>query len=111
MFELVLASCVLAQAAKVEVALTPRGLALDCETTWRGPCKTMDRLAYASKLVVEAAKDTLAVKVDTDEKRELVEQHGVSAYPALVPLDARGKELRPAVGCRSAAELVELLKP
>lgn len=84
---------------------------VDFETSWCGPCKTMDQLVYTSKAVVDAAEGTLAVKVDGDEKRELVKQYGVSAYPTLILLDAQGKELRRAVGYRSVSEVVELLKP
>ncbi len=84
---------------------------VDFETTWCGPCKTMDKLVYTSKAVADAASSIVAVKVDGDEHRDLVKQYGVSAYPTLIVLDATGKETRRAVGYRSIIEVVELLKP
>jgi thiol-disulfide isomerase/thioredoxin len=84
---------------------------VDFETAWCGPCKTMDQLVYSAAAVVDGAKDTFAVKVDGDEQRELVKKYGVSAYPTLILLDAQGRELRRAVGYRSVAEMVEMLKP
>jgi thiol-disulfide isomerase/thioredoxin len=83
---------------------------VDFETTWCGPCATMNQLVYTSKPVVDAAKDVLAVKVDGDEHRDLVKQYGVSAYPTIVLLASDGKEVRRAVGYRSVAEMVEMLK-
>ncbi len=84
---------------------------VDFETTWCGPCKTMDQLVYTAKPVVDAAKDFVAVKVDGDDHKDLVKQYGVTAYPTIVLLDSDGKELRRAVGYRSVAEMVEMLKP
>jgi len=71
----------------------------------------MDQLVYGAKPVVDAAKDLVAVKVDGDDHKDLVKQYGVTAYPTIVLLDSDGKELRRAVGYRSVAEMVEMLKP
>ncbi|MEZ5976482.1 MAG: thioredoxin family protein [Planctomycetota bacterium] len=54
---------------------------VDFETTWCGPCKTMNQIVYTAQPVVDAAAGVLAVKVDGDEHRELVKQHQISAYP------------------------------
>lgn len=84
---------------------------VDFETTWCGPCATMNQLVYTSKPVVDAAKDVIAVKLDGDEQRALVKQYSVGAYPTIVLLSSDGKELRRAVGYQSVAKMVEMLRP
>jgi len=84
---------------------------VDFETTWCGPCATMNQLVYTSKPVVDAAANVIAVKLDGDAQRELVKQYAVGAYPTIVLLSSDGKELRRAVGYQSVVQMVELLKP
>lgn len=84
---------------------------VDFETTWCGPCATMNQLVYTSKPVVDAAANVIAVKLDGDVQRELVKQYTVGAYPTIVLLGSDAKELRRAVGYQSVAQMVTLLKP
>jgi len=88
-----------------------RRVLVDFETTWCGPCATMNQLVYTARPVVDAARDVVAVKIDGDEHRDLAKQYGVTAYPTILLLDSEGKELRRAVGYRSVAEMVKLLEP
>jgi thiol-disulfide isomerase/thioredoxin len=84
---------------------------VDFETTWCGPCATMNQLVYTAKPVVDAAKDVIAVKLDGDEQRELVKKYTVGAYPTILLLASDGKELRRKVGYQGVAAMVEMLKP
>ena len=79
---------------------------IDFETTWCGPCAAMDRHVYSAAPVVEAAEGLLAVKVDGDASRDLVERYGVGAYPTLILLEEDGSELGRRVGYQSVADLV-----
>jgi thiol-disulfide isomerase/thioredoxin len=80
---------------------------VDFETTWCGPCKQMDQWVYTAADVVAAAGNVIAVKVDGDEHRDLVKQHGVKAYPTLLLLDEKGAEVQRAVGYQSVAAMVK----
>lgn len=94
-------------AAEKQAQAEKKRLFIDFETTWCGPCKTMDQWVYTAKAVVEASQGTVAVKVDGDEQRELVKRFSVGAYPTLILLDENGKEIRRAVGYRSVAEMTK----
>ncbi|MEQ1822896.1 MAG: thioredoxin family protein [Fimbriimonadaceae bacterium] len=80
-------------------------LFVDFETSWCGPCKSMDEWVYTAKAVVEAAREIVSVKVDGDEHRDLVKRFKVGAYPTLILIDKSGKEIRRAVGYRSIEEM------
>lgn len=83
---------------------------VDFETTWCGPCKQMDQWVYTAAAVVAAAEGMPCVKLDGDERRDLVKQYAVSGYPTMLLLDGDGKEVKRAVGYRSVAAMVEFLR-
>lgn len=82
---------------------------VDFETTWCGPCATMNKIVYSAAAVVEAAKSTLPLKVDGDERRDLTKRFNVGAYPTIILLDADGNELRRVVGYQSVAQMAAFL--
>ncbi|WP_309713207.1 thioredoxin family protein [Armatimonas sp.] len=88
---------------------TGKRLFVDFETTWCGPCKSMDSLVYSQLAVVEAAQNVVRVKVDGDLRRDLTKKLSVAAYPTMILLDSSGKELRRAVGYQRGTQLVEFL--
>jgi thiol:disulfide interchange protein len=96
-------------AALTEARLTEQLVFVDFVTTWCGPCKEMDRLVYTAADVVAAAQAVIAVQLDGDAERELVERYEVKGYPTLLLLDADGTVLKRAVGYTSVAEMVKLL--
>ena len=83
---------------------------LDFETVWCGPCKAMDRNVYPKQPVVDAAKGVIAVKLDGDMEKALVEKYGVKGYPTLILLDSDGKELRRAVGYQGIKQMQAFLR-
>ncbi|MDA1223402.1 MAG: thioredoxin family protein, partial [Planctomycetota bacterium] len=97
--------------ALADAKATGKRVFLDFETTWCGPCKQMDLMVYTARAVVTAAAtaDLICVKVDGDERRDLVKRFGVEAYPTLLVLSPEGEVLRREVGYRSVADTARLL--
>ena len=82
---------------------------LDFETTWCGPCKTMDQYVYTADTIVFATKNLIAVKIDGDEHRDQVKKYKIDGYPTLVLLDKEGNEIARGVGYQSVAKVLELV--
>ena len=83
---------------------------IDFVTTWCGPCRTMDKLVYTAKPMVECSKDYVFVKLDGDEEKHLVEKYGVSGYPTIILADKEGVAIRKVVGYQGVAAMQKLLK-
>jgi len=81
-------------------------LFIDFETTWCGPCKTMDLYVYTADVTVEAFSNILAIKIDGDEHRELVKKYEVKAYPTMIILSPKGKIIAKKVGYLSVKDIV-----
>lgn len=97
------------EAALAEAKSRGRRLFVDFQTTWCGPCHLMAQIVYTAAPVAEAAEDVVAVQVDGDDRRDLVDRFGVSAYPTMILLDSDGTEIRRAVGYRGVAAMAEFL--
>jgi thiol:disulfide interchange protein DsbD len=84
---------------------------VDFETTWCGPCKSMDEWIWTDADVAALLNGGyVGVKLDGDVEKDLVKQFTVSGYPTMFVLDASGKELKRVVGYRSSAEMMAQLK-
>lgn len=75
-----------------------KALFIDFETTWCGPCKTMDEWVYTADDVVDASQLVVAVKVDGDERLDLKERFAVKAFPTMILLSPEGEEIKRASG-------------
>ena len=95
--------------AEADAKEAGKRLFIDFETTWCGPCKTMDRWVYTALDVVTGAAGDVAVKVDGDEERELVKRFEVKAYPTMILLSPKGEVIRRAVGYQSVAAMKKFL--
>jgi thiol-disulfide isomerase/thioredoxin len=84
-------------------------LFVDFETSWCGPCKTMDQYVYTADLTVETFRNILAVKVDGDESRELVKKYDIKAYPTMIILSPEGKILGKRIGYQSIEDIVKFI--
>ena len=82
---------------------------IDFETTWCGPCKTMDQWVYTADTIIAATKNMVAVKVDGDEHKGLVKKYEVSGYPTLIVLNPDGSVKARALGYQSVAKTLALL--
>jgi thiol-disulfide isomerase/thioredoxin len=84
-------------------------LFVDFETTWCGPCKSMDEWIYTDAEVAAAMKAAyVGVKLDGDIDKALVKRYAVVCYPTMLVVDGAGKEVWRAVGYQSSKELLDL---
>jgi thiol-disulfide isomerase/thioredoxin len=98
------------EAAEKEARARGVALFIDFETTWCGPCKTMDQWVYTADEVVAAAGRLVAVKVDGDIRRDVVKRFGVEAYPTMVLISPIGTVLKKVTGYSSVKETAAFLK-
>ena len=80
------------------------------ETTWCGPCQMMTQNVFTAKDVVDASKDVVCVKVDGDQRRDLVERYAVTAYPTGLMIAADGTEAARFVGYQKVTAMTDFLK-
>jgi thiol-disulfide isomerase/thioredoxin len=84
--------------AKAMARREVKPLFVDFETTWCGPCKTMDEWVYTADDVVEASRFVVSVKVDGDQHPDLKESFGVLGFPTMLLLSPEGEEIGRASG-------------
>ena len=83
---------------------------IDFETTWCGPCKSMDEWIWTDAEVAGAmAGKYVTVKLDGDIEKAIVKKYTVAGYPTMLVVDATGKEIWRAVGYQSSKEMLDLL--
>jgi len=87
-----------------------RNLFIDFETTWCGPCKTMDQWVYSADTVVDATKGIVCVKIDGDDNRDLVKKYEVTGYPTLILVSPSGEILKKVAGYQSVEKMIAFLK-
>jgi len=88
-----------------------RKLIIDFETTWCGPCKTMDQWIWSDAEVAGLLNaGYVGVKLDGDVEKALVKRFAVVGYPTVVVLDSSGKETRRSVGYQSSREVLGFLR-
>ncbi|MBM3751641.1 MAG: hypothetical protein FJW21_10770 [Acidimicrobiia bacterium] len=85
---------------------------IDFETTWYGPCKTMDEWIWTDADVAKAvAAGFVGVKLDGDIEKAHVKRFGVTGYPTMVVVDpASGNAVRKVSGYQSSAQVLAFLK-
>ena len=70
----------------------------------------MTQNVFTAKDVVDASKDVVCVKVDGDQRRDLVERYAVTAYPTGLMIAADGTEAARFVGYQKVTEMADFLK-
>ena len=85
-------------------------LMVDVFATWCGPCKQLDEEVFSRPDVGELSKELVAVKVDGDQRPDLVAALRVSGYPTTVFLTADGRALGRARGAVTYQEMLETMR-
>jgi len=88
-----------------------RRVVVDLWTTLCGPCKTMDEWVWSDAEVASAvAAGYVAVKLDGDVEKQIVERFAVSGFPTTLVLGPDGREIRRVSGYQSSKQLLALLR-
>jgi thiol-disulfide isomerase/thioredoxin len=99
-------------AALVQAKEAGKLVIVDFETTWCGPCKSMDEWIWTDAEVASILNARfIGVKLDGDIEKELVKKFSVAGYPTGIMLDAAGKEIRRFLGYRSSKEILDWIAP
>jgi thiol-disulfide isomerase/thioredoxin len=94
----------------LDAALAQAKVLIDFETTWCGPCHSMDEWIWTDAAVAGALNGGfVGVKLDGDIEKALVKRFTVVGYPTMVVLDPSGKETMRMVGYQSSKEILDRL--
>jgi thiol:disulfide interchange protein len=74
---------------------------VDVFTTWCAPCKQLDDNVFSRADVAEAGRGFIAVRVDGDKHKDLVNKLKVTGYPTVLFLSPQGEEIGRSVGAVS----------
>lgn len=85
---------------------------IDFETTWCGPCKTMDEWIWTDAEVAAALHaGYVGVKLDGDIEKAHVKRFEVTGYPTMVILDpATDKVVKKVSGYQSSVQVLTFIK-
>lgn len=86
---------------------------VDFYTDWCGPCKAMARKIFPQPEVGDFMNETfVCIKLDAEkEGKPQAEQYDITAYPTMIIMDGKGKEIyRKVGGASDAAEFVAEMK-
>jgi thiol:disulfide interchange protein len=75
-----------------------RSVLIDFATSWCSWCKKMDADTYGDARVIEKALRFVCIRVDGDNRSDLVSIYGVDGYPTTVFLDPNGTVAHNVVG-------------
>ncbi len=81
------------EAAQAEALKTRKPIMIDFYTDWCKICKIMDAEAYVDASVVEKTQKFVMVKVNAEQRTDLVLRFKITGYPTLIWLDTDGKIL------------------
>jgi thiol-disulfide isomerase/thioredoxin len=101
-------------AALAQAKASGKKVFIDFETTWCGPCKTMDDWIWTDAEVAAALNaGYVGVKLDGDIEKAHVKRFEVTGYPTMVILDGShelGFVLKKVSGYQTSAQILALLK-
>ncbi len=84
-----------------------RTVMIDLYTSWCHWCDTLDAETYSDGRVIARSTQFVCLKIDGDERSDLVERYDIRGYPTILFCDADGRELDRIVGYVEPDTLLE----
>ncbi len=75
-------------------------------TDWCSWCKKMEAETFKDSDVISESRNFVSMKVDGDERTDLVEKYKVNGYPTVVFINTTGKTINKVVGYQSASQFL-----
>ncbi|HEY2932953.1 MAG TPA: tetratricopeptide repeat protein [Acidobacteriota bacterium] len=99
-------------AATKQAAADGKFIVLDISASWCPPCQEMARTVYPSSQFIEFSKTQVFMLLDAETESEgvrLARRYNVEAYPTILILDAKGREIERLTGGRDTKEFIDEL--
>jgi thiol:disulfide interchange protein len=84
-----------------------RTVMLYFHTDWCSWCKKMEAETFKNSDVISESRNFVSIKVDGDDRSDLVERYNVNGYPTVVFINATGKVTNKVVGYQSASQFLD----
>jgi thioredoxin-related protein len=75
-------------------------------TDWCSWCERMDEDTFKNKDVVNEANEFISIKIDGDDRDDLVDKYKVSGYPTVVFLNSTGYNTNKVVGYQNPTQFL-----
>ncbi len=99
------------EAAMESAAKTRRPVLVDFGAEWCGWCKKLDRETFSDARVISLVREFFeAVKVDTDDRKDLATKYKVRGLPTILVLSPEGKVLQDMSGFRPPETFLEEIR-
>ena len=92
-----------------QAAQDDKPLMVDVFAAWCGPCKRLDEEVFSRADVGEQSKQFVGVKVDGDNRRDLLQKLQVTGYPTTIFLAPDEKELTRVRGSVSYEDMLQAM--
>ncbi|HKJ07319.1 MAG TPA: thioredoxin family protein [Flavobacteriaceae bacterium] len=96
--------------AKKLSIVTGKPILLDFWAFWCGPCKKMDNDVWSKDEIKLIMENYIPVKIDFDNKKQLVSKYNVRGIPYIFIVDGLGNELYSSIGYKDKNFMLKVLK-
>jgi thioredoxin-related protein len=83
-----------------------KSILLYFHTDWCSWCDKMDKDTFQDKDVISEARNFINIKIDGDDRRDLVDKYKVSGYPTVVFLNSSGSTTNKVVGYQNPSQFL-----
>ena len=89
---------------------TGKPVFIDFSAVWCGPCKEMKKTTFKDAKVIAESKKWIMVHIDGDKQEKVAAKYKVEAYPTLLIMSPKGREVSRVVGGQNASEFLKWMK-